>query len=1372
MKKTILLNLVLLLVTVESAPAETRMVPGEYATIQAAIDDCADGDIVIIAPGIYTGEGNRDINYGGKAITVRSTDPQDPDVVTATVIDCDGTEEEPHRGFKFEHGEGPDSIIAGLTIRNGYSDRNPEFGGGIRCHYSSPTISHCRLENNASASVGGGIGCTFSSPTIRYCIINNNSAGSGGGLYCNQGDATLICCTFSGNSAKTGGGIYHFHGSIVLDNCTISGNNCDRRGGGIKVNMLDLFKLNNCLINNNYTSAWGGGINCENVEKVLIRNCTISDNAIDEWRGGGINFYGLNTGSNITLSNCVLWGNRAPSGPQIDVFHYSDLFVSYSDVQGGLNDVSQSGSIVKWDKTNIDFDPCFVSPGFWDTNGVWIEGDYHLLPDSPCIDSGDPYYVPSPGETDIDGEPRVIGGRVDMGADEFPSTVTTILRVSPTEFQFSSFENGPNPKEQIMSIRNTGSGTLNWEIFENYQWFEVYPTKGTSIGDVNEVNVIVDITGLKPGKYNAEFWITSNGNVNTPLMVPVSLDVYGRNELHVPSEFSTIQEAIDCALDRAIVIVEKGIYTGYGNRDIDFHGKAITVRSIDPNDPNIVEATVINCEGRARGFNFHSGEDANSILDGFTITNGYARYGGGIYCENSSPTITNCTFRDNTAKFCSTCSTLIPNENSSSMVSNDSVVHTPPGPGPFYRGKGGGFYCTSSNPTLKNCKFIDNSAYIYGGGMCNIDNSSPTLTNCTFSSNSALYGGALSNYTANPSLFNCIFNGNSAEFDGGGIDNYDNSKPILTNCTFSSNWASYGGAMNNLIATSSLFNCTFSGNRASISGGGIYSQQGYPPPTPPPSPPPLGIFALTIENGISAENAYNDIYHGSASYNMIIANCILWDNEAPTGPQIYLTSDRYSWVKYNDVQGGWPGEGNIDAEPLFVLPGYWDANGLWIEGDYHLLPGSPCIDAGDPNYAAEPNETDLDGGPRVMGGRIDMGAYEFTSIQAEARIIPRTINLASRGNWITCYIWLPEQYNVADIDTNSVVLEQHIKSEQLSVDEQNQVAIARFSREEVQSIVDVGEVELTIYAKLTDGTVFEALDVIRVIDEDGGKPDKLQAGVPNPPDGAIDISTTADLSWTAGSFAQSHDVYFGTSINPPFVCNQIDTTFDPATMDFDTTYFWRIDEHNKWGETAGVLWSFTTGPSPGQASNPNPTDGETWVSTNADLSWKAGSYATSHDVYFGTSSTPPFIANQTYTTFEPGRMNPGTTYYWRIDEVNKWGKTTGLVWSFTTIEGPLPPPPPNEFRASDPNPHDWAILVSIIADLSWKAGSDATSHDVYFGTGNPPPFVRNQTATTYDPGLMDYSTTYYWRIDEVNDSGTTTGEIWKFTTLMAPPPPP
>jgi hypothetical protein len=267
-----------------------------------------------------------------------------------------------------------------------------------------------------------------------------------------------------------------------------------------------------------------------------------------------------------------------------------------------------------------------------------------------------------------------------------------------------------------------------------------------------------------------------------------------------------------------------------------------------------------------------------------------------------------------------------------------------------------------------------------------------------------------------------------------------------------------------------------------------------------------------------------------------------------------------------------------------------------------------------------------------------------------------------------------------------------------------------------------------------------------------------QASNPSPADSATGVSTTADLSWTAGSGATSHDVYFGTSSPGSFQGNQTATTFDPGAMANSTTYYWRIDEVNAGGTTTGTVWSFTTIVSaPGAASSPSPANSATDVSITADLSWSAGAGATSHDVYFGTSSPGTFQGNQTATTFDTGTMANDTTYYWRIDEVNAGGTTTGTVWNFTTIVAA-------PGSASSPSPADSAADVSITADLSWSAGSSATSHDVYFGTSSPGSFQGNQAATTFDPGAMANDTNYYWRIDEVNAGGTTTGTVWNFTT--------
>ncbi|MHC4461268.1 MAG: choice-of-anchor Q domain-containing protein [Planctomycetota bacterium] len=446
---------------------------------------------------------------------------------------------------------------------------------------------------------------------------------------------------------------------------------------------------------------------------------------------------------------------------------------------------------------------------------------------------------------------------------------------------------------------------------------------------------------------------------------------------YVPEEYVTIQSAIDVCQDFDTVVIAAGRYFGSGNYSINFNGKAITIRSTDPTDPQIVNSTVIDCNSKGRGFAFNTEEDADSKVMGLTITNGYGIFGGAIYSyNNSSPSITNCVIRNNSAVY------------------------------------GGGIACTNgeSYPVITNCQIIANSAIVFGGGIY-LNGSSPTIKNCIISENVALDGGAIySHFPGNPAIVNC----------------------------------------------------TISGNVASNSAGAVY--------------------------------CYN-------ASNLSISHSILWGDTAPDASEIMVGNqgDPTSiQISYCDIQGGEPnviladgctvdwGQGNIDLDPCFVNP---DSN------DYHLLPDSPCIDAGDPEFVAGPDETDIDGNPRILGEKIDIGADESVPpIPATVKITPKTLNLQRRNvNWISCTIELPGDYDIADVNSTSIALSKGIgPNEKIrpagSSTERANKLLVKFDRSEIQKILNDAEspVSLRITGKLNDGSYFAGTDTIRIV-RSGGK---------------------------------------------------------------------------------------------------------------------------------------------------------------------------------------------------------------------------------------------------------------------------------------------
>jgi len=294
------------------------------------------------------------------------------------------------------------------------------------------------------------------------------------------------------------------------------------------------------------------------------------------------------------------------------------------------------------------------------------------------------------------------------------------------------------------------------------------------------------------------------------------------------------------------------------------------------------------------------------------------------------------------------------------------------------------------------------------------------------------------------------------------------------------------------------------------------------------------------------------------------------------------------------------------------------------------------------------------------------------------------------------------------------------------------------------------------------------------------------ASRPDPADGSYIDDTWVSISWRAGDFAVSHDVYFSDNFDDvdngtgdAFRGNQTATELLAGFPGFlypdglvpGTTYYWRIDEVNEADPNSpwrGNIWSFSVPPK--TAYNPDPADGaELTDANNVTLRWTPGFRAKLHTVFFGddydevNNATAGAMAGT--ARFNAGTLEEQKVYYWRVDEFDPPTTYKGDVWSFTTPGA-----------VGNPHPAFGAADVAMNAMLSWTASTNAASHELYFGTNKDavrsagagsPEHIGSKAlgAENHDPGLLEPDTAYYWRVDEVDAQGnTSTGPLWIFTT--------
>jgi len=396
--------------TVPSAAPVRNVIAGRsYQTILSALVGASSGDEIVAAPGYYI----ENIHFLGKGVTLRSTNPLDPSAVAATVLHGGGS----GTVVSFTAGENEDSVISGFTITGGKASR----GGGIYCLKSSPTILFNVIIGNYS---GGGVYCSGGSPVLRGNRVEKNLSVYAAGMYFEAGAPTIIDNIIKRNEGKRGAGIcLRSCGAATIERNAIIGNS-SFLGGGVFLDASRL-RLSNNLIAANRAFERGGGIYHFQGEAIIVNNTIVANWA--EYVGGIYRENGAGAGP---AKNCILWGNGD------DLY---GLVASYSCIEG--DDPGEG---------NIHFDPQFIDPE---------EGDYRLGSNSPCRNAGNTVnaldvtvsdtkegvLVSWSSGDDLDGNPRLSGNAVDMGAYEFqegPPSLDFILEYSSDLMTWESVEVG------------------------------------------------------------------------------------------------------------------------------------------------------------------------------------------------------------------------------------------------------------------------------------------------------------------------------------------------------------------------------------------------------------------------------------------------------------------------------------------------------------------------------------------------------------------------------------------------------------------------------------------------------------------------------------------------------------------------------------------------------------------------------------------------------------------------------------------------------------------------------------------------------------------------------------------------------------------
>ncbi|MCB9516237.1 MAG: T9SS type A sorting domain-containing protein [Candidatus Latescibacteria bacterium] len=886
----------LLLLIPAAASAATHRVPSDYATIQAGIDACSEGDTVLVAPGTYTGAGNRDLNFHGVNLVLTSEAGAE-----ATVIDC----EHESRAITFGSGEGPSSLVSGFTLYQG-SEWN---GGAIHCEDASPTLRELVIDDCVAQGIGGGLYLRHSSASFTFSTVRNCQAGSpiswgggGGGLgaYVSSplihdvrferntvwaGDVGGECCPEAngggvflqycdvdlhhlvfyqnqaifytgGNGSGQGGGLYS-RGDITLSDATFVGNGA-RRGSGSVIKVIDgTLALERVLIAYNGIGWFSPGLPV--VGDVTASCCLSYGNTGGNWVGGLDGQEGIN--GNLTINPWLCgWKEGVLTVSEVSpcLPENNSCGALIGALGMGCSGPAPDGFVASADRS----DGVFMTWGWTGSppSGFQIERDHETV--LVGVDPQQRSWLDSAAE--VGEHDYALRAIIDGGAS--PLAYAEGKRLTP----------------DIVVTSPNGGEVLHFGAQVNLRW----------LPDAGETGELVDVELSRSGPDGPwetlfagtahdgqETWIVAGEySTNCYLRVksPDREDIsdapfkVGTHETRVPEDAGTVAEALLATARHDTVTLAPGSYFE--------HGLSMVSGAVLRGDVDAPGSVLVNGQWLGRILDC-SNTDEETLVEGLTFLNGHVvGSGGAMVAQSAKLTVQHCRFIGNTAT-----------------------------------GSGGaismGNYGT--HPRFRHCVFEGNSCG-QSGGAISIPNVSASFFDCRFAMNSANDGGAVYAHLSDPDFQRCHFEENHAVYSGGaaylswvliGV-----TPAPIQSCVFVRNHSGGdGGALHLTLADVELTHLTFVANDAQGSGSAIFT------------------------------NSYSLL--------PIISKCLIWGSGqgavigcAEESPLLdccdLFVEGEDAWA--GCVAGQLGANGNVSLDPRFCNP---DA------GDFRLMPDSPCLPA-------------------------------------------------------------------------------------------------------------------------------------------------------------------------------------------------------------------------------------------------------------------------------------------------------------------------------------------------------------------------------------------------------------------------------------------